>query len=318
MPPVILFSMLLIFGFGILLYFLKPTRAETAVQRQLASIVEDHAVNADSTTILKEEKLSSIPWLHDLMRQTPGSPALSRLIKQAGRKWQVSSLVIFPLLAAFVAAWLASFWISIAALSACLGAAVGLSPYGYLYFLRRKRFSACDALLPDAVDLMSRALRAGHAITSTLEMVGREIAEPLGSEFRIVYEEQSLGLPMREAVLNLAQRVPTVDIRFLATALLLQKETGGNLAHILDKTATLMRERLRLYGQVRVYTAQARVTGWIMCAMPFILFALISAVNRDYEKILFTDPVGVRMIYAGLTMMVIGILIIRKIINVKV
>src|ERR1035437_3919269 len=149
---------------------------------------------------------------------------------------------------------------------------------------------------------MSRGLRAGHAITSTLEMVGREIAEPLGSEFRTVYEEQSLGLPMREAVLNLAQRVPTVDIRFLATALLLQKETGGNLAHILDKTATLMRERLRLHGQVRIYTAQARVTGWIMCSMPFILFALISAVNGDYEKILFADPVGLRMIYAGLVM----------------
>jgi tight adherence protein B len=275
-------------------------------------------VKADSTTILKEEKLSSIPWLHDLMRQAPGSLALSRLIKQAGRKWRVSSLVFFPLFGAFVAAWLASLWISIAALSAGLGAAVGLSPYGYLYFLRKKRFRACDALLPEAVDLMSRALRAGHAITSTLEMVGREIAEPLGSEFRIVYEEQTLGLPMREAVLNLAQRVPTVDIRFLATALLLQKETGGNLAHILDKTATLMRERLRLHGQVRIYTAQARVTGWIMCSMPFILFVLISAVNGDYEKILFTDPVGLRMIYAGLVMMVIGILIIRKIINVKV
>ena len=149
-------------------------------------------------------------------------------------------------------------------------------------------------------------------------MVGREVAEPVASEFRTVYEEQILGLPLREAVLNLAERVPRDDMRFLATAILVQKETGGNLAEILDKTAAVMRERVRLRGQLRIYTAQGRVTGWILCSLPFILFALIGLVNPDYEKILFKDPLGIHLVYFGLFMMAAGILVIRWIIDIKV
>jgi len=318
MTPIILFPLLWILSFGVLLYFLRPTGTETAIQRHLANLEKDQAVNADSSTILKEERLSPIPWLHDLMKQVPGTLALLLLIKQAGRTWRVSSLVLFSMLAGPVAGLLASFYISITALSACIGIAVGLSPFVYLYFLREARFGSCNDLLPEAVDLMSRALRAGHAVTSVLEMAGRELPEPLASEFRTVYEEHGLGLPLREAILNLVHRVPRDDMRFLATAILLQKETGGNLANILDKTAAVMRERVRMRGQVRIYTAQGRITGWIMCCIPFVLLALISSVNPEYEKILFSDPLGVDMIYAGLIMMVFGILIIRKVIDIKV
>ena len=126
------------------------------------------------------------------------------------------------------------------------------------------------------------------------------------------------GLPLRDAMLNLVDRVPRDDMRFLATAVLLQKETGGNLAQILDKTAALARERGRLYGQLRIYTAQGRITGWILCIAPFIMFGLLSAVNWKYEKILFTNPTGLKVIYVGLAMMLAGILIIRKIIDIKV
>jgi tight adherence protein B len=317
MSPVILFSLLLILCLGVLLYFLKPTRTETAVERHLADIEGDRAVSAGST-ILKEEKLSSMPWLHELLRQMPGSMALVRLIKQAGSKRRMASVVLFSLLGAPVAGWLVSFWISSFALCAGAGAAVGVSPYVYLYWLREARFKRCEALLPEAVDLMARALRAGHAVTSVLEMVGQEVAEPVAFEFRTVYEEQSLGLPLREAVLNLVERVPRDDVRFLATAILVQKETGGNLAEILDKTAVVMRARVRLRGQLRIYTAQGRVTGWILCCLPFILFALISAVNPGYEKILFTDPLGRQLIYIGLFMMAAGIFVIRWIINIRV
>jgi tight adherence protein B len=180
------------------------------------------------------------------------------------------------------------------------------------------RFHRCDAVLPEAIDLMARGLRAGHSIASVLDMVGQEIAEPLASEFRTVSEEQTLGLPTREAMLNLVERLPRDDVRFLATAILVQKETGGNLAQILDKTAVVMRERVRLRGQLRIYTAQGRITGWILCSLPFILFGLISLVNPDYEKILFTDPLGVRLIYGGLGMMAVGVLIIRKVIDIRV
>jgi len=216
-----------------------------------------------------------------------------------------------------VVAWIASTAVPVV-LSTIFGIMAGISPYLYLYIRREIRFRQCDALLPDAVDLMARGLRAGHAVPAVLEMVGKEIGEPLAGEFRILHEEQNLGLPLRDAMLNLVDRVPRDDMRFLATAVLLQKETGGNLALILDKTSALARERARLYGQLRIYTAQGRITGWILCMAPFIMFGLMSFTNWKYESVLFTNPIGLKIIYVGLVMMLLGILIIRKIIDIKV
>jgi len=203
-------------------------------------------------------------------------------------------------------------------LSLLLGIGAGLSPYLFLLIARERRFRQCDAQVPEAVDLMARALRAGHATPSVLEMVGKEIAEPLAGEFRIVHEEQNLGLPLRDALLNLVDRIPRDDIRFVVTAILLQKETGGNLAVILDKTAVLARERSRLYGQLQIYTAQGRITGIILCVAPFVMCGVLSALNWKYERILFTTPTGLKSIYIGLGMMALGVLIIRKIIDIKV
>ena len=165
---------------------------------------------------------------------------------------------------------------------------------------------------------MARALRAGHTITSAIEMVASEGSEPAASEFRRVFEEQNFGLPIREALLNLASRVPLSDVAFLVTAILVQKETGGNLAEVLDKTAAVIRERFRLRGQLKVYTAQGRLTGWILAAMPFLMFVLLSLVNPGYERILFTDPAGRKLIYAGIVLLVTGGWVIRKVIDVKV
>jgi tight adherence protein B len=315
---IFLFILLLFVTFGVLLYFLRPTTTELAVQQHLDHIEESRAVEGDGTTILKREALSSSPWLDELIRGMPGSVELARLIRQAGQTWQVSSVFFTSLVVTLVVAWLASTAIPSAVLSTILGIVAGLTPYIYLYIRREIRFRQCDALLPDAVDLMARGLRAGHAVPAVLEMVGREIGEPLAGEFRILHEEQNLGLPLRDAMLNLVERVPRDDMRFLTTAVLLQKETGGNLAQILDKTAALARERARLYGQLRIYTAQGRITGWILCMAPFIMFGLMSFVNWKYERILFTNPLGLKVIYVGLGMMLVGILIIRKVIDIRV
>jgi len=317
MSPVILFGLLLVVSFGVLYQFLKPSRTEAAVQQRLAGI-EPAGDIGDGTTILRQDRVSSNPWLDDLIRQLPGSLALLRLVQQAGKDWSVTSVFLLSLIGAVVGWWLASLAIPSVPLSALLGALIGLSPCLYLYVIREIRFRRFDTLLPEAVDLMARGLRAGHAATAVLEMVGNEVADPVGSEFRAMCEEQSLGLPLREAMLSLVQRVPRDDVRFLATAILLQKETGGNLAVILDKTAAVMRERARLRGQLMIYTAQGRITGWILCFAPFIMFGLISIVNREYEKVLFTTPTGLHMIYGGLVMMLLGVLIIRKIIDIKV
>jgi tight adherence protein B len=314
---IFLFILLLVVSFGVLLYLLRPTTTETAVQQHLEHIEESRAVEGDGTTILKREALSTAPWLDVLIRDLPGAVDLARLIRQAGQTWQVGSVILCSLAVMVGVAWIASTAMP-SFLSLVFGVLAGASPFVYLLIRRELRFRRCDALLPDAVDLMARGLRAGHAVPAVLEMVGREIGEPLAGEFRILHEEQNLGLPLRDAMLNLVDRVPRDDMRFLATAVLLQKETGGNLALILDKTAALARERARLYGQLRIYTAQGRITGWILCMAPFIMFALMSFVNWKYESILFTHPIGLKIIYVGLGMMLLGILIIRKIIDIKV
>jgi len=194
----------------------------------------------------------------------------------------------------------------------------GSLPYAYLFAKRARRFRRFEELLPDTIDLMTRALRAGHTITSGIEMVSQEVPEPVASEFRQVFEEQNFGLPIREAMLNLARRVPLADVNFLVTAILVQKETGGNLAEILDKTTIVIRERFRLRGQLRIYTAQGRLTGWILVALPFFLFGVMTFLNPDYEMVLINDPTGRYLVYYGLVSMLLGVLVIRKVIDIKV
>jgi tight adherence protein B len=317
MSLILLFLLLLILLFGVLVYLLKPTSMEKAVEEQLASIEEVQPVGGASTTILKD-RVARSTVVEQFAQRLPWSPAASRLIKQAGQDWSLGSVSAISLIAGLVTYWVASLFNASILVSAGLGVAVGSAPYVGLYILREVRFKQFGDLLPDAVDLMSRGMRAGHSIQAVLEMVGNEIADPVGIEFRALHKEQSLGLPMRDAMMGLVDRVPVDDMRFLATAVLLQKESGGNLVQILDKTSAVIRERARLRGQLRIYTAQGRITGWILCAAPFIIFGMINIFNHDYEKTLFSDPFGLKMVYFGLGLMVIGILAIRKIIDIEV
>ncbi len=318
MTFILLFLVLLILTFGVLVLLLRPTSTEVAVEQQLAGIQSARGGSAAATSILKNEGLSSNPTIDALLRQLPFSQWISHLIRQAGKDWKVGSVLGFSIGAFLVAWWIGSLILPTGLLAFLLGVVAAVGPYFYLHVQRSIRFKKFDALLPEAVDLMSRGLRAGHAISAVLEMVGKEVADPVGIEFRGLHKECSLGLPLRDAMLNLVERMPRDDMRFLATAILLQKESGGNLVQILDKTAHVVRERARLRGQLRIYTAQGRITGWILGFAPFAMFGLISAVNHTYEKTLFTEPFGLKMVYGALVLMFIGILIIRKIIDVKV
>ncbi len=315
--PVIFFLLLLIVTFAVAFYFLRPTKTESAVQQRLEDI-QDARTEASAQNILKAEGYSGNPELSEIVRQIPGALGTLDLIRQAGQGWTVSSVMGISLLATVLTALIASFFLSSAFLAVIAGVVAGSIPYIYLLIMREQRFQKCDQLLPEAIDLMARGLRAGHALTAVLEMVGTETAEPIASEFRRLAEEHSLGLPLRDATMNLVARLPRDDMRFLATAILLQKETGGNLAAILDKTAAVARERSRLRGQLRIYTAQGRVTGWVLCLMPFIMFGILSAVNWQFEKLLVTEDLGKTMVYFGLGLMVLGVLTIRKIIDVKI
>jgi len=317
MSLALLFLLILILVFGVLLYLLKPTAMEKAVEDQLASIEGVQTGLGDRTTILKERSVR-VSALDDFARVLPWAESAVRLIQQAGREWSLGSVSAVSLIAALAGYWIASLASVPSLISIAIGVAVGSAPYMYLYILREVRFRQFADLLPEAVDLMSRGLRAGHSIQAVLEMVGDEIADPIGIEFRALHKEQTLGLPLRDAMMGLVRRAPIDDMRFLATAILLQKESGGNLAQILDKTAAVIRERARLRGQLRIYTAQGRITGWVLGGAPFFMFGLINLVNHKYEMTLFQDPFGLTMVYFGLGMMVIGVLAIRKIIDVKV
>src|SRR5713226_130956 len=306
--PVLFFLLLLIVSFAVAFYFLRPTKTESAVQQRLDDI-QDRRTEASTQTILKAESYSRNEEYSAVIRQIPGALGTLDLIRQAGQNWTVGSVMGISLLATVLTASIASLFLPSAFLAVGAGIAAGSIPYIVLLVMREQRFRKCDQLLPEAIDLMARGLRAGHALTAVLEMVGSETADPIASEFRRLAEEHSLGLPLRDATMNLVSRLPRDDMRFLATAILLQKETGGNLAVILDKTAAVARERSRLRGQLRIYTAQGRVTGWILCMMPFIMFGLLSALNWQFEKLLFTEDFGRTLVYFGLGLMVVGVLV---------
>ena len=315
--PVLFFLLLLMVTFAGAFYFLRPTKTESAVQQRLEDI-QDSRSEVAAQTILKEEGYSRNAEFSHIIREVPGALGTLDLIRQAGQDWTVSSVMGISLLATVLTGSIASFFLPGAFLPVIAGVAAGSIPYIVLLIMREQRFRKCDQLLPEAIDLMARGLRAGHALTAVLEMVGNESAEPIATEFRRLAEEHSLGLPLRDATMNLVSRLPRDDMRFLATAILLQKETGGNLAVILDKTAAVARERARLRGQLRIYTAQGRITGWILCMLPFIMFGMLSAVNWQFERLLLTEDLGRSMVYFGLGLMVVGVLVIRKIIAVKI
>lgn len=317
MAIVLLFIFLLLFSFAVLFYLLRPTRTESAVQQQLQEIAGSRG-EATGANILREEGYSANPEISRIVKELPGAVGTLELIRQSGNNFAVSSVMGISLAATILVAWITSYFLPSFVLPTLAGILAGSIPYIYLYIARELRFRRCDQILPEAIDLMARGLRAGHALTAVLEMVGNEIAEPLATEFRRLHEEHQLGLTLRDATLNMVRRIPRDDVRFLATAILLQKETGGNLAVILDKTAALARERARLRGQLRIYTAQGRITGWIISIMPFVMFGLLSMINWNTEKILFTDDLGRMGVYAGLISMGIGILVIRKIVDVKI
>src|SRR5215467_10043675 len=218
--PVLLFMLLLIFTFVIAYFLLRPTKTETKVQQQLEDIKESRA-EATGQTILREQGYSSNAEFNEIIQQIPGALGTLNLIRQSGRSWKVSSVMAISLLSGLAASGLAyllmpDFWL----LDIILGVAAGSVPYLVLFIMREQRFRKCDALLPEAIDLMARGLRAGHALTAVIEMVGNETGEPLSKEFKKLTEEHSLGLTLREAVMNMVERLPRDDMRFLATAIL--------------------------------------------------------------------------------------------------
>ena len=266
----------------------------------------------------KQELLSAIPWINRWLLKIELAPRIRLMLYQANLKWTAGGLLLMCLMAFAIPGYLLYLKIDNALLSLLIGLAIGASPFAFVLFKRGQRFKKFEAELPDALDLMVSALRVGHSLNSALSLVSRECPDPVSTEFRICYDEQNYGLELRTAMANLTTRVPLQDLRIVATAILIQKESGGNLAEVLEKTGHVIRERFRLKRQIMTHTAQGRLTGVILTLLPIVLGIALYFLSPDNMSLLWKRQIGVKLLYASGVMTIIGGLIIRKIVDIDV
>ncbi|GJI96731.1 hypothetical protein RugamoR57_34490 [Duganella caerulea] len=268
--------------------------------------------------ILKQRCYSRNPALEKLLRRVGRLAALDRLLLQAGVRWSVAQFIAC-VLALLVPGLLLPAMLNMPALAGAALTALILSlPWAMLMRTRRARLLKLEQQLPEAADFLGRALRAGHSFANVMQMVGEELPEPIAGEFKFAYEEINYGVPMNEALHNLAMRVPLTDLRYLVIAVLIQRESGGNLAEVLGNISRLIRARLRLMAQVRVMSAEGRMSAWILGLLPLCVLALMMVVNPAYVRVLWTDPAGITLTWYTLVMAVGGVLWMRKLIRIRV
>ncbi len=272
----------------------------------------------EELALLRDEQLSEIPALDAMLRRSARVTDIQKMLAQAGMSIRAGNFLGLSALAGVAATFLAYAFtkrVEFAWVAKLVGFVL---PYSYASYRRNKRFEKFEELFPEAIDTLARAVRAGHAFTTALEMITDEVAEPVCGEFRQLYEEQKFGMPVRDALLNLTERMPLVDVKFFVTAVMLQRETGGNLAEILDNLSYVIRERFKIQRQVRVYTAQGRLTMALLMGMPPIIIVVMMVLNPSFIRPLFSDPIGHTLLVAGITLQTIGYFVIRKIIRIQV
>ena len=268
--------------------------------------------------LLRDEMLSTVPALNKVLLKWTWASSLKRFMSQAGLNIKPARIILLMGVLGFSGYLIVGYVYRQPIVSTVVGVMAAALPISVVAYLRSKRLARFEEHLPEGLDLLGRAVRAGHSFSTGLELIAQECTEPIAGEFRTTFEEQNLGLPLRDTLLNLTERVPLVDVRMLVTALLIQKETGGNLAEILDELARVIRERFRIYREVRVKTAQGRLTAAILIALPLLMLAALGALNPDYTKVLFVDKTGQTMLIVAGAMQVVGALILWKIVNIEV
>jgi tight adherence protein B len=307
----------LVFG----VYWLFLGREESEEQRAIKERLKGArpAPTARVGSVLKpEERLSSIGWLNGLLTQFGAvTRPMARALAQADLRLTVGALLLMcgvsGLLAFLAVNVLSRLWM----LAVFVGAVFAFLPHAWVRHRATKRISVFEEQFPEAIDLISRALRAGHAFTTGLAMVAEEAPQPVGGEFRTLYDQQNFGLPMPEAMRAFADRIPLLDAKFFVTAVLTQRESGGNLAEILDNLAGVIRERFKVKRQVRVHTAHARATGWVLAALPPGLAVVLAVSSPGHFKPMLADPLGIRMIIGALVMQILGVMIIRRLVDIE-
>jgi tight adherence protein B len=308
-----------VFGLYYAVTYMPGMLARRALDRRLHDISAplDQTASTESS-ILKRALAGPLPQFDQFMAKSRRGNWLVRLIEQAGSKTTPSSVVVTSLALAGALAilgmMLSTMWFA-PILAGIVGSVI---PLGWLKYKRSARLKRFEEQFPEALDLLSRAIRAGHAFQTALGMVGDDLTAPVGPEFKKTFDEQNFGLPLRDALFQLTERVPILDVRFFVTAVLIQRETGGNLAEILDNLAHVVRERFKIRRQVRVHTAHGRFTGYVLLALPAALSIALSFINPEHMQVLFRDRMGQMMLGAAIVMQTIGYFWIRKVIKIEV
>ena len=281
-------------------------KTETQEKRELAM------------NLKKNENISSIPWLNQTLGKMELTPYLRKMLSQAALPWSPGRLMLMSAALFVIPAWAVMQYLNSIPIALGAGALLSLAPFGWVMFKRARRFTAFEKGLPEALDLMVSGLRAGHSLIAAMALVARECADPIGQEFKLTFEEQNYGLEMKAALENLLGRVPLQDMKIVSTAILIQKESGGNLAEVLDKASNIIRERFRLKRQIMVHTAQGRLTGLILALLPVVLGIGIYFVDPGMISILWHRDIGIKLLWASVGMTLFGAFVIWKIVDIDV
>src|SRR6185369_816372 len=311
---VFLFALFLVLG-----AFLLATQGSDAKRARLQKRLADallHSSHTEDVEIIlaRNELMSEIPMVNRFLVNLQGALHLKRMLDQADLQITPSKLVMFSVMAGMLAAMAAGVLTQSIVMMIAAGLLIATLPILYVLFKRKQRLNKFLELLPDALDLVSRALSAGHAFSESLHMVATEMPEPIAGEFQKTYEEQNLGLALK----NLTQRIPLLDLKMCVTAIMIQRETGGNLAEILEKVAYTIRERFRIMGDLKTLTTSSRMSAWLLCGLPIAVSLVITLMNPEYMSILWKDSRGHVLIAIALFMQLTGMLIVRKILNIKI
>ena len=309
---------LLVAGVGMLFVRQQSRSVERLMTEQIAAALVAGGAGEQELSILKDSSLSGIGPLQRMLLRFRAGGKLKRLLEQADMKMKTGTLVLLIAVCSMVGFLLClGFRLGILA-SMAAGVLGGFLPVLVVMRIRTRRFRRFEAQFPDAIDLLSRAIRAGHAFNTGIKMIADETPAPVGKEFQRVFEEQNFGLPLKTALLNLLERVKLLDLKLFVVAVLIQRQSGGNLAELLGKISQTIRERFRIFRQLKVHTAQAKLTGIILMCLPPVMGAITLSLNYEYMKIIFQDPWGMKLLIAAAVLQLVGLIWIRKIVNIEV
>jgi tight adherence protein B len=317
LAAVFIAMLLIIFGAAALV--MRPTREQKDVQRRIVSLTslvgETGTLSASSLSSLTIREPEKSGWFDQLLGRSNFAAYTRRLILQSQRPTSIERIVTYMSGLAFLGFVVTYYETTMFFIALGVAVIVSYLPIALLRWTIYRRLNAFNTALPDCIETCARSLRAGHSIVAAINIIAEEALEPAKTEFSEVFKKQNYGLPLRDALLEMLERMPSTDLQVMVTGILVQKDTGGNLAEILDRTSAVIRDRIRIQGDIRIHTAQGRLTGWILFLLPVFMMFTINLVNPGYSHILFHDEFGQKLLYAGLAMLFAGGFFIRRIVN---